>query len=69
MRKAKRKFLYRHNEAEQTKPTFDSSNRPCFLPNMLFLIWKASDLLLRPSMGAVSPATLLAVVLGFVSES
>jgi hypothetical protein len=34
---------------------------------MLFLRWLASDLRRRPS--GVSPATLLAVVLGFVSES
>lgn len=49
--------------------TFDSSRRLCFLPNTLFRSCVASDLRLRPSVCIASPATLLAVVFGFVSES
>ena len=49
-------------------PTFDSPSRSCFLPKILLRSWLASERLLRPS-ATGSPTTLLAVVLGFVSES
>ena len=48
--------------------TLDAPRRSCFFPYMLFRMLKTSVRRLRPSAGA-SPATLLAVVLGFVSES
>ncbi len=48
--------------------TFDSPSLSCFFPKMVRRSWLTSDRLLRPSrMG--SPTTLLAVVLGLVSES
>lgn len=49
--------------------TFDPAKRSCFLPYMLLRMLKTSVRRLRPSAGAASPATLLAVVFGFVSES
>lgn len=48
--------------------TLDSPKRLCFLSKMFFLSWVASDLRLRTSVEA-SPAMLLAVVTGLVSES
>jgi len=48
--------------------TLDSSRRPCFFPRILFRNCVASERRRRPS-SVASPATLLAVVLGLVSES
>ena len=50
-------------------PTLDSSKRLCFLPKTLLLKAVASERFLRPSGCGLSPATLLAVVFGLVSES
>ena len=48
--------------------TFDLPKCSCFLLKMLLRNWEASDLFFRLSTGQ-SPASLVAVVLGLVSES
>jgi hypothetical protein len=58
----------RARDAPASLHTFDAPKRSCFLPYMLLRMFNASARFFRPSAGA-SPATLLAVVLGLVSES
>ncbi len=55
--------------APVTSRTLDALRPSAFLPYMLFRMFISSARRLRPSTGAMSPATLFAVVLGLVSES
>jgi hypothetical protein len=52
-----------------TSRTLDALRPSAFLPYMLFRMFISSARRFRPSSGALSPATLFAVVLGLVSES
>jgi hypothetical protein len=61
--------MYYECNAPMTSRTLDALRPSAFLPYMLFRIFISSARRFRPSTGALSPATLFAVVLGLVSES